>query len=187
MHGKKENEQKVIGRKANGQKVNGQRTRKFGGWGRVFCLAGAAVLLTGAILTGCGKKSGKKGTEQTETYRTVFEVCGKEAEEFAENFRAEQVEEIRYQREYETADTYILADNAEKTEALFRALAEIKVLETTEEEAADAGDEVAFVMKSGETYCFAFNMHNLKAGEKCYKIDGAKTLWKFLKDWTEAY
>ena len=141
MHGKKENEQKVIGRKANGQKVNGQRTRKFGGWGRVFCLAGAAVLLIGAILTGCGKKSGKKGTEQTETYRTVFEVCGKEAEEFAENFRAEQVEEIRYQREYETADTYILADNAEKTEALFRALEEIKVLETTEEEAADAGDE----------------------------------------------
>ena len=181
MHNKRKNGQKV------NKKVNRQKVRRFGGWSRVFCLAGAVILLAASMLTGCGKKSGKKETEQTETYRTVFEVCGKEAEEFAENFRADQVEEIRYQREYETADTYILADNAEKAEELFQALEEIKVLETTEEEAADAGDEVAFVMKSGETYRFAFNMHNLKAGEECYKIDGAKTLWNFLKDWTEAY
>ena len=182
MHNDKEN-----GQRTNGAKANGQKARSFRGWGRAFCLAGAGILLTAALLTGCTKKSEKKGTDQTETGQSVFEACGKEAEAFAENFRPDQVEEIRYQREYETADTYILADNAEKAEALFRALEEIKVLEATEEKAADAADEVAFVMKSGETYRFTFNMHNLEVGESCYKMEGAKTLWKFLKEWTEEY
>lgn len=114
--------------------------------------------------------------------KTVWDILGEDAEEFAASFKAEDVLTLDYifygvggAEEYATKDTA-------KISAVFDALEGIRVVKETDEVADDFEDQFLFKMKDGNTISIRFNMHNLEADDKYYLLEYDTALWTAAED-----
>lgn len=151
---------------------NKQRQTKI----RNQILAIGLILIMVPFMSACGRRGLRPGGQSSG--RSIFTYYDQETQEFAKNFNEDEIISAFYQKNYETAEEYMIQEDKEQIRQLFDALSEITVVGETDEMASGYDDVFIFTLPTAQAFTFQFNMHHLVIGDTCYEVEGAEDLWK---------